>query len=149
MTRCFWVFAGILAGGAALAQLPRNEEARALDARGDDLDVISLKIPEPDALRVQGKPVDQRPLGLTGGGAIGALEAAEHQAVAVHRRVVERVDRQGMTEVRVKERMTTNPNDACVDGGTIVIPIAPTEDTLDFKWLYPDGKVGVTATLAR
>lgn len=34
MTRCFWVFAGILAGGAALAQLPRNEEARALDARG-------------------------------------------------------------------------------------------------------------------
>ena len=53
------------------------------------------------------------------------------------------------TELRVKERMTTNPNDACVDGGTIVIPITPTEDTLDFKWLYPDGKVGVTATLAR
>ena len=35
--RCVWVFAGILAGGAALAQLPRNQEARALDAKGTAL----------------------------------------------------------------------------------------------------------------
>ena len=53
------------------------------------------------------------------------------------------------TELRAKERMTKNPDDRCVDGGTIVTPIAPTDDTLEFKWLYPAGEVGVTATLAR
>ena len=53
------------------------------------------------------------------------------------------------TELRARERLTKNPDDVCVDGGTIVVPITPTDDTLDFKWLFPDGKVGVTATLAR
>ena len=53
------------------------------------------------------------------------------------------------SELRAQERMMTNPDDSCVDGGTVVIPLAPTDDTLEYKWLYPDGKVGVTATLAR
>jgi hypothetical protein len=54
-----------------------------------------------------------------------------------------------VTELRVRERLSNNPDGVCIDGGTIILPLTPTDDTLEFKWLFPDGKVGVTATLAR
>jgi hypothetical protein len=52
------------------------------------------------------------------------------------------------TELRMQEHLTSNPDDTCATGGTIVLPLTAT-DELDWKWLYPDGRVGVTATLAR
>jgi hypothetical protein len=45
----------------------------------------------------------------------------------------------------VVERMTTNPENQCVDGGSIVLHRKG--ESLDWVWSYPDGTVGATATL--
>jgi len=45
----------------------------------------------------------------------------------------------------VVERLTNNPGDQCVDGGSIVLHVKG--ELLDWEWSYPNGTVGATATL--
>lgn len=45
----------------------------------------------------------------------------------------------------VVERMTKNPDNNCVDGGSIVL--VRKGEVIDWEWSYPDGTVGATATL--
>jgi len=53
------------------------------------------------------------------------------------------------SELRAKEHLTTNRDDGCIDGGTVIVPVTPADDTLEWKWLFPSGAIGVTATLAK
>jgi hypothetical protein len=45
------------------------------------------------------------------------------------------------------ERLTVNPDDVCVDGGTIVLRILG--EGLDYRWYERSGVEGATATLQR
>ena len=56
-------------------------------------------------------------------------------------------------ELRAHEKITVNPTvdgtPQCADDGIIVLPLAPGPEGLDWKWYYPDGKLGANATLYR
>ena len=78
--------------------------------------------------------------------AVGSrLGTIDYPSLGCSSDLIRELDR-GATIVAV-ERLRVNPENACVDGGTIVL--RDDGETLDWRWFYEDGHEGASSTLRR